>query len=180
MIKILACVRGVDESSADDCIGQLKQLKFDVSVDIDSRSLEQKERDILLLGDRIKGEYDWIMTVDADTIITLPKEEIEKRCEDIEINTFSFCGVLVQTHRHRMTKGVRFYRTSMCGLASELIDGVNFCTNPPRASKYLLKYLTKKGFTNITHKRGEKPLGIHLWYVNNKINYKNIDWAIHP
>ena len=168
-LRILVIVRGVDESSLDDCVGKLKKDKFEVVTQYNKSSIEKKEREVFLKGAKLEATYDWLMVVDADTIITSGKKEIEALCEEMSRKEiFYFYSWLAQTWRHRVTKGVRFYRTSMCGRAFDLISGVDFSENPSRASKYICEYLEKKGFPMPEETRAGKIIGVHLWFINNK------------
>jgi hypothetical protein len=132
-------------------------------------SIEKKDKAAIKMGGELKDRYDWIMIVDADTIVTASKEHIERLCNAKPKDLFFFCGALLQTYRRRMCHGIRFYRTMMCEKVYDLIRKVSFDSIPIRSSKLITMFIRDNGIP-IEYTRVKKALGIHLWFVNNNVN----------
>jgi len=169
MSKVYAVVRTIGEISLDDCIGALKVHNIPYEI-VEGLSLQNAVKKILRIGYEKQEEYDWIMVVDADIIVTASKEEIEKHCEKMSENKdlFVFTGWLLGT-KIGYRDGMHFYRTKYCDEIFNKIKYLDFSFHKGREESEICNYVVNN--TKYKFEVSDKKLcfGVHLRYVNEKI-----------
>jgi len=115
MQKMYAVIRTVGEITLSSCEAKLKEREIDYCILKDLKPLELASKETIKKG--MELEYEWIMTVDADLLVTMSKKELEDYCEDMKNlhndKIFSFTGYINCTRRG-IVHGIHFFRTRYC------------------------------------------------------------------
>ena len=170
MSKVYAVIRTIGEVSLEDCIGALKNQGFTEYRIVKDLTLQNATKEILRIGYEKDQEYDWIMVVDADIILTVSKEEIEEYCNGIpkQDKLFCFTGWLFGT-KIGYRDGMHFYRTKYCKEALNLIKYLDFSWHKGREESEICNYV--KNNSTLVWRPGYKDykkvcFGIHLANIN--------------
>lgn len=171
MPKVYAVVRCTREKTLDDCIASLEIKGFDYSIIKNKDTLETKTKEIIRKGIELKNNYDWIMAIDADVIISLNKQEMVSYCnwqeKKTKINRFwCFTGWLDCTARG-LIAGLHFYKTKYCKEAYGYIKDKDFQFHKGREEYEIVKFLQDKHNLRWDLGYRKKPMGVHLFKINN-------------
>jgi hypothetical protein len=174
-MKVFVAIKSTGEKTLKDCIKSVEERGFDYAVFGDKESLEEKVKKILKFGVESSDKYEWIMSLDADVVLTASREFIEEMCcilentEKIDSrivdNFFSFTSFINCTKRG-IVSGIRFYRTMYCKVLYEMVENKDFSYHKGREESEMCNVVRNEfGFSW----ESIRPfIGIHYWEVNNK------------
>ena len=171
MSKIFVVVRTTGEETLDECLRALKYRDIPYTVLRDYKPLEKASKETIKIGaEKFKQGYDWVLAVDADVVMTMNREELEKYCDKHDKKFpekwFCFCGYLHCTKRG-LISGLHFFRTSECQKAYDLVKDVDFQWHKGREEYEICCYLRENHKMWWCSGYKELAMGVHYFNVNN-------------
>jgi len=164
MSKVYVVVRTIGESTLLKCLESLIKKEIPFSV-VRYKPLELAAKETIRTGFLLKGEYDWVIGLDADVELTMNKEEIERYCDEQKKefpDSWCFTAWLDCTERG-IISGTQFFRTEYCERVYNYIKDRDFSYHLGR-EEYEIKKVCKSEL-GLGWELGIKkiPFGIHYF-----------------
>lgn len=167
MQKIYAVIRTVGEKTTINCrkaVGD--RFGLDYKILWDFRPLEKVAKETIRTGAERVKEFDWIMAVDADIVLTKPRWFYEEYCQNMrdefEDRLFSFTAYLDCTKRG-LIGGMHFFRTRYCQRVFDRIKDVSFQYKPGREESEICWWVRDKMAIGTVQGSVVTPFGIHIF-----------------
>jgi len=172
MSKVYVVIRTIGESTLKECINSVTKRGFSCSTVKDYRPLEKAAKETIRLGS-LMLDYDWIMALDADVILTASRNEIERHCYYMERKykkIFAFT-VHAEDTKRGIIPAVHFYKQQHCHRAYLYLKDTKFGNyRIHKAESEMVHYLhLYKGLQKVLDERDRQLIiGKHIWEENNK------------
>jgi len=171
MKKVYVIIRTLDEKTLPDCIKAVEERGFDYYIAQGCIPLEKAARRTLEVGSMME-EYDWVIALDADVILTASRKEIEDYCKYMErVFKKLFCFTTwVEDTKRGVIPGVHFYKRNKCSKAWHYAIQKVFGGKIPRKAESEMVYWLHmyKGLRRVTSGHKQFIIGKHIWEENNK------------